>query len=392
MKRNRKEKIKNATLTNNKDDNNDSPKLTVQDCDSDNDLFSTCNHENSRCKNDNDNNRQNKEQYTELSIAHDNKEQQRTVTNDNRKNQKLLDVPIKSKKDNITESSLVSLEMTESYQQLETSTSTGTKFRSNANEGGFLLTNEELQLDHTFTQSNLETKSKTTNTKNKAKQFQKQLFQEEKCKEYSTKPTMDRDNLGFCLVCDKSGDLICCDICPSSFHLKCIDMKKQDSVGTFSWHREKCQSCQKKRSEGIMKIDTSHDIINKVPAPLKISCRNYRNKKSILCKIHEVVIFLINDEFGRYISAQIDTSIYNQIIKNPKHLTTIAMNLINGNYLKDAPLDRSAKDTAMKMINSNYLQDAPSPIYKKDITVYDSNENTFDKIILAVLHDIEKVW
>ena len=88
MKRNRKETIANATLINNNDDNNDSSK-------------------------------------------------QRTVTNDNRKNQKLLDVPIKNKKDNITESSLVSLEMTESYQQLETSTIKGKKFRSNANEGGF---------------------------------------------------------------------------------------------------------------------------------------------------------------------------------------------------------------------------------------------------------------
>ena len=68
------------------------------------------------------------------------------------------------------------------------------------------------------------------------------------------------------------------------------------------------------------------------------------------------------------------------------------MNLINGNYLKDAPLDRFVKDTAMKMINSNYLQYTPSPTYKKDITEYDSNEDTFDEIILAVLHDIEKVW
>ena len=36
----------------------------------------------------------------------------------------------------------------------------------------------------------------------------------------------------FCLVCDNPGDLICCDICPNSFHLKCIGIKKQDDVGT----------------------------------------------------------------------------------------------------------------------------------------------------------------
>ena len=50
------------------------------------------------------------------------------------------------------ESSLVTLEMKESYQQLETSTIGLTKFRSNTNEGSFLSINEELQLDTSFTQ------------------------------------------------------------------------------------------------------------------------------------------------------------------------------------------------------------------------------------------------
>ena len=89
---------------------------------------------------------------------------------------------------------------------------------------------------------------------------------------------------------------------------------------------------------------------------------------------------------------QIDTPIYNQIIKDPKNLTTIAMNLINGNYLKHALLDVSVKIIEMKLINSNYLQDASPTLYKKDINEYDLNENTFDKIILSVLNDIEKVW
>ena len=141
-----------------------------------------------------------------------------------------------------------------------------------------------------------------------------------------------------------------------------------------------------------MKDDISHDIINKVFAPLKISCRGYRKKISILCKIHELVTFLINDEFGRFFSAQIDTPIYNQIIKDPKDLTTIAMNLINGTYLQDASLGLSVKSIAMNLINGTYLQDASSTLSRKDINVCDLNENTFDEIILAVLNDIEKVW
>ena len=141
-----------------------------------------------------------------------------------------------------------------------------------------------------------------------------------------------------------------------------------------------------------MKDDISHDIINKVFAPLKISCRDYRNKISILCKIHELVTFLMNDEFGRCFSAQIDTPIYHQIIEDQQNLTTIAMNLINETYLQDASFGLSVKAIAMNLINSKYLQDASSTLSKKDINVCDLNEHTFDYIILAVLNDIGKVW
>ena len=84
-----------------------------------------------------------------------------------------------------------------------------------------------------------------------------------------------------------------------------------------------------------MKDDISHDIINKVFTPLKIYCRGYSKQISILSKIHDLVTFLINDEFGRFFSAQIYTPIYNQIINDPKNLTKIAMNLIHGIYLQD---------------------------------------------------------
>ena len=122
-----------------------------------------------------------------------------------------------------------------------------------------------------------------------------------------------------------------------------------------------------------------------------MSC-GYRKKISILCKIHELVTFLINDEFGRFFSAQIETPIYNQIIKDPKYLTTIAMNLINGTYLQDASLRVSVKAIAMNLINGTYLQDSSSTLSKKDSNVCYLNEDTFDEIILAVLNDIEKVW
>ena len=62
------------------------------------------------------------------------KEQQQILSTDIRKNQKILDVPVKRKKDTFTESSLVTLEMKDSYKKLETSTIELTKFRSNTDE------------------------------------------------------------------------------------------------------------------------------------------------------------------------------------------------------------------------------------------------------------------
>ena len=109
------------------------------------------------------------------------KEQQQILSIDNCKNQKLLIVPIKSKKDTVTESRLVTLEKKKSYQQLETSTITITTFRSNTKEDSVLSINEELQLDNAFTHGNLKKNVKHTNTKDKGKQLQSKIFQIETC-------------------------------------------------------------------------------------------------------------------------------------------------------------------------------------------------------------------
>ena len=87
--------------------------------------------------------------------------------------------------------------MKDSSQQLETSSIELTKFRSNINEGSFLSINKELQFDTSFTQGNLEKNVTNTNTKDKGKQLQRQLFQKEKCEEYSTNTSIDRDDWNF---------------------------------------------------------------------------------------------------------------------------------------------------------------------------------------------------
>ena len=161
------------------------------------------------------------------------KEQQPILSNDSRKNQKLLDLLVKRKKDTFTESSLVTLERKNNYQQLETSSNELTKFRSNITEGSFLSINKELQFDTSFTPGNVEKNVKNTNTTDKGGKLPKQLFQQEKCDEHNTNTSIDRDNWDFCLVCDNPGALICCDILPRSFHLKCSGVKKNNDVRTY---------------------------------------------------------------------------------------------------------------------------------------------------------------
>ncbi len=54
-------------------------------------------------------------------------------------------------------------------------------------------------------------------------------------------------NEDFCLQCWDGGSLVCCDLCPASYHLKCIGLTKQDLSG-FKWicPQHQCFDCDRK--------------------------------------------------------------------------------------------------------------------------------------------------
>ena len=131
----------------------------------------------------------------------------------------------------------------------------------------------------------MENNVKTTTTKDKAKQLQRQIFQTDKCKEHSKHITIYRENMNFYLLCDNPGDLICCDTCPSSFNLKYIGVKKKDDVGTSKDIRKNhhdvtfCQVYDKECEnigiisnwkEEIMRRETSTGIFNCLIEKIKI--------------------------------------------------------------------------------------------------------------------------
>ncbi|RHY13866.1 hypothetical protein DYB36_005028 [Aphanomyces astaci] len=47
-------------------------------------------------------------------------------------------------------------------------------------------------------------------------------------------------NLDFCSICKQDGDLVCCDVCPRSFHLTCLN-KREDQLPLDTWQCHECQ-------------------------------------------------------------------------------------------------------------------------------------------------------
>ena len=104
-----------------------------------------------------------------------------------RKNKKVLDVLVHRKKDTFTKASLVTLDMKNISQQLETNTNELTKFRLNTNAGSSISLIKELQSDTFFTQVNLENNVKNKNTKDKGNQLLRQIQKDK----YDIKTTKD---------------------------------------------------------------------------------------------------------------------------------------------------------------------------------------------------------
>ena len=49
----------------------------------------------------------------------------------------------------------------------------------------------------------------------------------------------DDEHMEFCRVCKEGGELLCCDSCPSAYHLKCLD-PPLDEPPEESWTCPRC--------------------------------------------------------------------------------------------------------------------------------------------------------
>jgi Bromodomain len=166
-------------------------------------------------------------------------------------------------------------------------------------------------------------------------------------------------NTDFCMVCNKVGNLVCCDVCPRAYHVECLTNDTAASVEGNLWE---CPSCRSERDgpQGDL-IDGSTQI-----EPIKAayvgndSNVNDSNLLNTLSIIVEMVEFLMQYDFGYMFRTPVDTKQvpdYSVVIKAPMDLGTISSRICTGKYKES-------------------LGDAYS----------------LDGVVLAALKDVELVW
>ena len=193
----------------------------------------------------------------------------------------------------------------------------------------------------------------------------------------NVKQQKDDYNVDYCLICDETGDLICCDFCPRAFHCECIGLKIND-LPTSRWQCTMCKQKGRIMPDDVVKGKKSFKVISKAFSTLVISCPGSGKQLEILSKIYEMVQNLLKYDFGSYFAEPIKLRSYCQAIIDPKDLGTISKNILKGVYCQKILIRLSEKDE---------LAESTSEKECNKVTT----QTAFDEVILTVLRDVEKV-
>lgn len=117
-------------------------------------------------------------------------------------------------------------------------------------------------------------------------------------------------NLDYCEVCFAAGDLVCCDVCPRSFHLACLKLRERD-LPEGDWQ---CAECRK-------------------PSFFVRFRALVHMKQSLYGKCVETVRCLKSHPFAKqFLSPVKNIEHYTRVVKQPMDLTTIETKLKTGKY------------------------------------------------------------
>lgn len=176
-------------------------------------------------------------------------------------------------------------------------------------------------------------------------------------------------NVDYCLICKKSGGLLCCDKCPRAFHHTCLDVNKSDLPD--QWECPRCTIDSTEQNEDTV---SGFELFEKLALVFKSYEQTkggediFFKKINVLNKIQDVIQRLLDYDFGYVFAAPVsvrEVPDYRQIVKRPMDLGTIKANISKGAYNNKFPHD----------LKSDSSQCTP-----------------LELIILEILKDIELVW
>ncbi|KAJ8525782.1 hypothetical protein ON010_g15332 [Phytophthora cinnamomi] len=121
-------------------------------------------------------------------------------------------------------------------------------------------------------------------------------------------------NLDFCEVCQRAGDLVCCDKCPRSYHLKCLHMTEND-LPEGDWQ---CDECKKPSRFDAYSVAVAAE-------------------QSLLDRCLKVVECLKSHPFSKpFLTPVENVPLYTRVVKQPMDLSKIENKLKKGAYVVDS--------------------------------------------------------
>ncbi|ETI38524.1 hypothetical protein F443_15742, partial [Phytophthora nicotianae P1569] len=126
-------------------------------------------------------------------------------------------------------------------------------------------------------------------------------------------------NLDFCEVCQRAGDLVCCDKCPRSYHLKCLHMTEND-LPEGDWQ---CAECKK-------------------PSRFDAYSTAVAAEKTLLDRCLKIVSCLKSHPFSKpFLTPVENVPMYTRVVKQPMDLSKIENKLKKGAYVVDSNMAAS---------------------------------------------------
>ncbi len=170
-------------------------------------------------------------------------------------------------------------------------------------------------------------------------------------------------NVDYCLLCDKSGGLICCEKCPRAFHASCLLVNQSELPD--DWECPRCTEDCTQQEKDEVHCDDHETLAQHYQKFEGEDGHDFWKELTTLGKILEVVKSMINYDFGRIFAAPVsvkDVPDYRTIVKRPMDLGTIQNNIMKGVY------------------------------GKKVERLIPEGRKVMEQIILETLKDIEQVW